>query len=544
MTDLAAEAKVTVDQVHGAIGAGDVALALRLAHAAHAQGLEHPSVLNLVAYQLEQDGKLDEALAVLGRAIALDPRDQYILTSIGVIHSKSERPLDALRAFDAALAIDPNLAHAHNGRGLALQAIGELEAAVQAQERAASLDPKFAEPLGALAAIAAERKQADEARRLAQRALALDPDQPAAAMALATVEMEAGEAAAAEARMARLVATGRLSRLHLAGALNIRADALEALDRPEDAMRAYAAANRATREVQVEALGGAELGLDMAHRFIGYFETASAEDWMPVPESGEQPGGELAHVFLVGFARSGTTLLEQVLASHGQFVALEEKHTVDDAILEFMKDNASLDRLAAMDEVEAKVWRERYWENVRRFGAEPRGRVFVDKLPLHTVYLPTIAKLFPRAKILLARRDPRDVVVSCFRRRFRPNPLVVEFTDLERTAGLYAAAMRLAEIYGEKLALPVRIHRHEDLVEDLDAETRAICDFIGVPWDENMRNFVATANQRDIRTPSADQVRRGLYREGMGQWRRYGATIDPIKPILAPVVEAFGYPKE
>jgi hypothetical protein len=90
----------------------------------------------------------------------------------------------------------------------------------------------------------------------------------------------------------------------------------------------------------------------------------------------------------------------------------------------------------------------------------------------------------------------------------------------------------------------VHVHRHEDLVEDLDAETKAICDFIGVEWDENMRNFVETANKRDIRTPSAQQVRRGLYREGMGQWRRYGAMIDPIKPILAPVVEAFGYPKD
>jgi tetratricopeptide (TPR) repeat protein len=517
--------------------------ALRLAREAHAQGLEHPSVLNLVAYQLELDGKLDEALAVLQRALALDPTDHFILNSIGVVHSKAERPMEALRAFDAALAIDPDMANAHNGRGLALQAIGDVEAAILAQKRAASLDAGFPEPLGALAAIAAERKQWTEARALAEKALALDADQPAAAMALATVELNEGDPAGAEARMRRLVATGRLTRLHLAGAHNIQADALEALDRPEEAMAAYIAANKATRAVQLGALAGAELGLDMAHRLIGYFEAASPDDWRPIPER-ERPGRELGHVFLVGFARSGTTLLEQVLASHSQFVALEEKHTVDDAILEFFPDNASLDRLAALDEAGAKHWRELYWANVRRFGVEPEGKVFVDKLPLHTVYLPVIGKLFPRAKILFARRDPRDVVVSCFRRRFRPNPLVVEFTDLERTAGLYAAAMRLADIYREKLTLPVHVHRHEDLVEDLDAETQAICDFIGVPWDENMRNFVETANKRDIRTPSAQQVRRGLYREGMGQWRRYGATIDPIKPILAPVAESFGYPAE
>lgn len=542
MSGAATDSRVTVDQVHKAIAADDVPRAIGLAQQAHAQGLEHPSVLNLVAYQLELDGKYDEALALLHRAFELDPRDQFILNSIGVIHSKAERPIEALRAYDAALAIDPDMAPAHNGRGLALQAIGDVEAAILAQKRAASLAPNFPEPLGALAAIAAERKEWTEARTLAEKALALDADQPAAAMAMATIELNDGDAAAAEARMTRLIATGRLTRMHLAGAHNIQADALEALDRPKEAMAAYIAANTATREVQVGALAGVELGVDMAHRLLDYFGRASADDWRPIPES-EQPGGELGHVFLVGFARSGTTLLEQVLASHSQFVALEEKHTVDDAILEFFPDKASLDRLAALDEAGAKHWRDLYWANVRRFGVEPEGKVFVDKLPLHTVYLPAIGKLFPRAKILLARRDPRDVVVSCFRRRFRPNPLVVEFTDLARTAELYASAMRLADIYQKLLALPVHVHRHEDLVEDLDAETRAICDFIGVEWDENMRNFVETANRRDIRTPSAQQVRRGLYREGMGQWRRYGATIDPIQPILAPIVEAFGYPK-
>jgi hypothetical protein len=307
-------------------------------------------------------------------------------------------------------------------------------------------------------------------------------------------------------------------------------------------MAAYLRANRELRSVQLRALDAPELGLDACRRLMPYFEAAPAEAWRPVPET-ERPGEELGHVFLVGFPRSGTTLLEQVLASHPDFVALEEKPTADDAVKEFFGDNASLDRLAALDEAGARPWRELYWRNVRGFGVEPRGKVFVDKLPIYTVYLPLIAKLFPRAKILFARRDPRDVVVSCFRHRFKPNWIVAEFTDLERTAEMYSAAMHLGEIYREKLTLPVHVHRHEQLIEDFDAKTQAICDFVGVPWDPNMRNFVATANERDIRTPSAAQVRRGLNNQGVGQWRRYGKAIGVIEPILAPWVEAFGYPK-
>ncbi|WP_374571488.1 sulfotransferase [Phenylobacterium sp.] len=535
--------RVSVDQVHAAVSARNMDLAIRLAEQAYAQGLEHPSVLNLVAYKLELEDKPEEALQVLERARRLSPDDQFVLNSIGVCLSKTNRPAEALQAFEQALFIDPNFAQAHNGRGLALAGLGDKSAAKLAQQRAAELDPGFPEPVGALAALAAEEKDWESARKLAERALALEPGQPAASLALAAAELAEGDAAAAEARVSRLISGGRLTRLHLSGALNIKADALEALGRPREAMAAYIEANRGLHEVQVKALNAPELGLDLCRRFIRYFEAAPAEAWRPAPET-SRFGGEEGHVFLVGFARSGTTLLEQILASHPQMVALEEKPTLDDFIMEFIGHDAALDRLAAIDEAEADRWRELYWKRVREFDVEPRGKVFVDKLPLHTIYLPFIAKLFPRAKILFARRDPRDVVVSCFRHRFRPNPITVELTDLKRAAEVYSAVMRLAEIYSEKLTLPVHIHRHEDLVENLDAETQAICAFVGLPWDANMRNFVETANRRDIRTPSADQVRRGLYKESLARWRGYGDTIDVIKPILEPWVKAFGYPAE
>jgi Tfp pilus assembly protein PilF len=540
MTASANAARITVEQVDSAVAAHDMDRAVALAETALRQGLEHPSVLNLVAYQRELQGDLADALVLLERALRLDPSDPYVLNSIGVCWSKSSQPAEALDAFDRAIALEPGFAHAHNGRGLALAAIGDRSAARLAQLRAAELDPAFPEPLGALAALAAEDEDWANARALADRALALDPQQPAAALAMAAAELEAGDAAAAEARAMRLIDGGRLTQLHLASAEHMRAQALEKLGRHREAMRSYMVANREARAIQVPGLQAKELGVETAQRLIDYFETASPEDWLPIAEPAAH-GAEAGHAFLVGFARSGTTLLEQILASHPQMVALEEKPTLDDAIKTFFADDAGLDRLARLSEAEADLWRRRYWDNVRAFGVEPAGKVFVDKLPLHTLYLPLIAKLFPRARILLARRDPRDVVVSCFRKRFRPNPLVVEFTDLERTARIYASTMRLAEIYGETLALPVHVHRHEGLIEDLDGSTRAICDFLGMPWDPQMRDFVETANRRDIRTPSAGQVRRGLNRDGVEQWRKYGDTIDAIHPWLDPWVTRFGY---
>ena len=230
-----------------------------------------------------------------------------------------------------------------------------------------------------------------------------------------------------------------------------------------------------------------------------------------------------------------------MLASHPRVVALEEKPLLRGVGQPYFKDDAGLDRLAELDAECADALRDDYWKRVRGYGVEPAGRVFVDKNPLDVLWLPLVAKLFPEARVLMARRDPRDVVVSSFRHRFIVNALTCAFTGLERTAEFYSAVMSLAGVLRERLSLRMHVHRHEALVADFDSEVKAICAFLGIDWNEAMRDFATTAKRRDIRTPSADQVRQGLSREGLGRWRRYESSVQPILPTLAPWVEAFGY---
>ena len=439
----------------------------------------------------------------------------------------------------------PTFAPGHHGRGLALAALGDAEAARQAHEQAAALDPAYPDPVGALAALAAEAKDLDAARAYAAKALGLDPHQSSAVLALATLEVAERAFVPALARLEDLLAgkgAAPLAPLHLASAYRLMADALDALDRPDEAMAAYAAANRELRQVYAPPGGsGVELGVEHCRRLLDYFHLAPPQDWGPATPAAAGPAS--GHAFLVGFPRSGTTLLEQVLASHDQVTALEEQPTLEPLIGDFFSDSAGLDRLAALKPEEAAELVAQYWARVRGFGVEPAGKLFIDKLPLNTIYLPLVAKLFPDAKIILAIRDPRDVVISCFRRRFRPNTMVIEYTDLERTALFYDGVMRLAQLYRQILPLPVHQHRHERLVEDFDAETQALCGFLGLTWSSGMRDFVETANRRDIRTPSAAQVRRGLYKDGMGQWRRYAKGLEPVAAILAPWVKTYGYPE-
>jgi hypothetical protein len=236
-------------------------------------------------------------------------------------------------------------------------------------------------------------------------------------------------------------------------------------------------------------------------------------------------------------------LLEQVLAGHPDVTAMEERTCLQDSAVAFFGSNTDLDRLAGLSDADLESWRQAYWKRVGEAGVAPSSPVFIDKMPLNSVFLPLIAKLFPRAKIILALRDPRDVVLSCFRRRFALNPGMYEFTTLETSAAYYALVMRLIETYRGKLALDLVESRHESLVTDFENETRKLCDFLGLSWREEMRAFASRAAAQNIDTPSSAQVAGGLSDAGLAQWRRYGRELTLVLPMLTPFVRQFGYPE-
>jgi Sulfotransferase family len=165
---------------------------------------------------------------------------------------------------------------------------------------------------------------------------------------------------------------------------------------------------------------------------------------------------------------------------------------------------------------------------------------FVDMDPLKATRLPMIARLFPAAKILIMRRDPRDVVWSCFKTNFTLTNSARDFATLEGAARHYAALMELTELARAKLDLAFHEVRYEALVRDFDTETQAMCQFAGLNWSEDLRKFDKTAKQRGVSTASAGQVRRGLY-DGSGQWKPYARYFEPVLPILAPWIERYGY---
>jgi hypothetical protein len=247
------------------------------------------------------------------------------------------------------------------------------------------------------------------------------------------------------------------------------------------------------------------------------------------------------HIFVLGFPRSGTTLLGQILASHPLVETLDEWPALNAAEVAFVRRPGGIEKLASLSTDEAALWRKAYWDYIRQMGVRVRGKVMVDKVPMHTINLPLIAKLFPKAKIVFALRDPRDVVLSCFRRSFLPNYYTYEFLTLEGTAALYNATMQLAAVYRPELALQTLEIRNEDIVADFSLEARKLCAFCELAWDPKIEDFARLSQGRNIATPSAHQVAKGINDDGLNQWRRYAGQLASVNVLLAPWIETFGY---
>jgi hypothetical protein len=429
-------------------------------------------------------------------------------------------------------------AAAHFDRGVALEDADDLQGAQSAYERAAALDPGHVEARASLAWLDAQAGNGAAARAWAEQALALDAANVLARMALATAELQDSDLDRAGHRLAGLFADPALTRINRAIVLGLIGDLNDARGDAARAFKAYDAAN-----AQLEALYPGDKGAALGHarRLAAWFVAADPAPWRDQAAMPAMADDPRVHVFLVGFPRSGTTLLENVLAAHPDVVTLEEKDTLAQAAADFLMSDDGLERLGHLDPGEAQKQRAAYWAAVRSHGVEPRGRVFIDKMPLATVLLPLVAKLFPDARVLFAIRDPRDVVLSCFRRRFGMNAAMAQFLSLEGAATYYDAVMGLGEIYRALLPTPQHRVRYESLVEDFEANARSVCEFLNLAWQPAMADIAATARARTINTPSAAQLARGLNREGQGTWRRYREQMAPVLPALEPWVERFGY---
>ena len=250
---------------------------------------------------------------------------------------------------------------------------------------------------------------------------------------------------------------------------------------------------------------------------------------------------------LTSFPRSGTTLLEQVLDSHSGLVSSDEREAFARDIFPAMwltpatpLPTAKL--LDAIPPPKLAALRERYLAYMQAALNAPIGeRVHLDKNPTLTLVLPGLLRLFPEARLLIALRDPRDVVISCFMQYLPLNANSVCFLTLERTAERYANDMATWRKFRTMIAAPWLEVRYEDTVADLEKEARRALHFLGLPWEPSVLNYRDRLKEKGVGSPTYEAVSQPLYTRAIGRWQHYEKHLAPWLPVLQPAIDAFGY---
>lgn len=246
-------------------------------------------------------------------------------------------------------------------------------------------------------------------------------------------------------------------------------------------------------------------------------------------------------VFVVGFPRSGTTLLDQVLDAHPKLVTMEEKPVLERVIGRMRQQGQFPGSLAALSRESIRQLRRVYWNGVAGH-VKLEGQRLVDKNPLYLVRMPVVLRLFPNAKFVFALRDPRDVSLSCFMQNFQYTNMTLGYWSLDSIARLYLQCMDLwREAFGV-LRPAVHVVAYENLVQQLENEVESLIGFLGLPWDPSILDFSTHARSRRwIQTPSYRQVAQPLYRTSRARWRRYETQLGNASSTLQPYIERYGY---
>jgi tetratricopeptide (TPR) repeat protein len=477
---------------------------------------------------LHRQGKLPEAITLLEETVRLAPGHAQARNDLGGALLAAGEPIRAEAHLRQAVRLRPGFAEAHSNLGLALREQGRIDEAVQSFREAVRLNPGYAGAHNNLGYTYEFHGKIDEARAEYQAALRLDPNNPRALASLsglaAAGHYELGDD---ELRcIGQLVTRGDLplddlGRLHFA-----LARARDRAGDEDEAFEHYRRGNELRKEY-VRRRGAAYDPVARRRyvdRLIGAFTPAYFERVAPFGLDTELP------VFVVGMMRSGTSLAEQILASHPRVHGAGELPDLDRLALALPQRLGTTEGypecVARLDAVVARALAEEYLQGLGRRG-KGADRV-VDKLPFNFIHLGVIATLFPRARIIHCRRDPVDTCLSCFFQNFgEPHPFTL---DLGHLGHYYRQYERLMAHWGRVLPVPVFELNYEELTADQEGVSRRLVAFCGLEWDERCLRFHET--DRPVRTASALQVRKPLYRSAVGRWKRYERHLGPLLAAL------------
>lgn len=475
---------------------------------------DHPEVLRLHAGILNLRGEFQTALKTMRRAVELRPHDPLYLNTLAVIQGDGGDPDAAIETLQRACRIEPGLAVAWFNLGTMLVRCVRNEEAIEALQRAVAIEPGHMEARALLGDLLRVGGNIQESTAEYRKVLAERPWAGMAWWGLADLRSHAFAAEDVE-RMRNALRDPRATdddRIATGFAL---AKALDEQDRYGESMDALKQANAIAR-------------LRQQWNAAAFSATISViNDAFTPPPTAASPS-DFGHevLFIVGMARSGTTLAEQILASHSQVEGTGELPDLSAVLAEeSRRQGKPFPRwVDTMSPVDWKRLGERYLARTAHW--RRRRPRFTDKLPNNWMYIGAIRAMLPGAHIVVCRRDPLETCFSCYRQHLAGNEYTRTPEDL---AGFWRDFDRSADHWTQIHPAHVYQHEYEALLADPEQSIRKLLDFCGLPFEEACLHF--HENARTVRSPSATQVRRPLGSD-TARGAQYGALLDPLRLLL------------
>lgn len=499
---------------------------------------DFPEVHYNFACVLREMSDFDKAEKHYRIAVRLRPNFVQALNNLGAILTMKGENSEAADFLNKANALMPGSPEILSNIGELLSQDDRHEEAIDKYRRALEIDPDHIAAIVALADILEHTNQFEDAKALVDRGLILGPHNPQLHVIAARLERRNGQYKDAAQRLETILSQTPDSP-QLGPAYMLLGALYDRLNKPDLAFECFSRGNLMRSEFEKRISRKLPNYLDHVQRMHCYLK---ADFGIHALESFSEPDIPTP-VFLMGFMRSGTTLLEQVLDNHPALQAIEEKPTVNTMVKAFEeiaqgRENALVDLTA--DEI--VTLRRIYFDEVRQHYEIRPGAILVDKMPLSTAHAHIIWRVFPDAKFILAVRHPCDVCLSSFMQNFRINESTSNFLNLEEGVRTYAAVMNIWRA-AEKV-LPIQYHRirYEDLVVDFEKEVRHLLDFLGLEWRDEVLGFAERALKRgNVQTASYHQVTQPIYQHAKYRWKHYAEQLAPVMGMLQPFIEYFGY---
>jgi Flp pilus assembly protein TadD len=513
LAGLTPELQQRVRAIETALQQQRVADAERDVVAALALAPRHPEVLRLCGMIQGRRGRMQAAIQALQQAFAQRPDDALICNELGGAYERTGEHALARAAFQRASELAPQLPAIWFNLARRLQADGEIPPAIAALQRAVELQPRHFNARAALAEILRTQGRFTEAAEQYRGMLAIDPRTGSAWWNLAQLKplplTQADLKTMREVLRRADVASDDRIAIHFAIAM--------ANEHAGDFSAAFAAMQSG------HALAARAEPYD-AVEFSGQLESI-VQAFAPAPAPAAPAQGEEI-IFIASLPRSGSTLTEQILASHSQVEGTSELHdlgrVITDECARLQRPFTEWARTHAPPQWHALG--QAYLARTQRWRAQ-RPRM-TDKMPANWMYVGAILAMLPQARVVICRRDPLETCLACYRYIFAKHPYTHDFAGLAAHWRDFDRAVRHWQMLHPE---HVRVQVYEDLVADPEARIRDLLTFCGLPFEAACLDFHAT--ERRVNTPSAAQVREPLRRD-TARADRYGALLDPLRTAL------------